>query len=164
MSQFFINAQNEPGIVYSVTGSNGVTALPTTGDVVVSGVNATTSTVGVASFNPAQFTVSAGAVSIIDGSTSYTSVSSTPYNMLSTDVFLGVTTASLAITINLYATPTTGQVVTISDVSANAGANNITVNGNGHNIIGSTSASSYTINANGASINLKYTGSIWKVF
>ena len=55
------------GVVNSVTGTNGVTASPTTGAVVVSGVNATTSTVGVASFNSAQFTVTSGAVSIIGG-------------------------------------------------------------------------------------------------
>lgn len=54
--------------VTSVTGSNGVTASPTTGAVVVSGVNATTSTVGVASFNPADFTVNgSGEVSTIGG-------------------------------------------------------------------------------------------------
>jgi hypothetical protein len=55
------------GIVNSVTGANGVTASPTTGNVVVSGVNATTSSVGVASFNPAQFTVTTGAVSLLGG-------------------------------------------------------------------------------------------------
>jgi hypothetical protein len=49
--------------VTSVTGSNGVTASPTTGAVVVSGVNSTSTTVGVASFNATDFTVSgAGAV------------------------------------------------------------------------------------------------------
>lgn len=54
------------GTVTSVTGSNGVTASPTTGAVVVSGINATTSSVGVASFNPNDFTVSgAGQVSLI---------------------------------------------------------------------------------------------------
>lgn len=57
------------GVVNSVTGTNGVTASPTTGNVVVSGVNATTSTVGVASFNPTEFTVSgAGEVSLLSPS------------------------------------------------------------------------------------------------
>lgn len=50
-------------LVNQVTGTNGVTASPTTGNVVVSGVNATTSTVGVASFNPANFSVTGGVVS-----------------------------------------------------------------------------------------------------
>ena len=57
------------GVVTSVTGANGVTASPTTGAVVVSGINATTSSVGVARFNPAQFSITAGAVSLIGAST-----------------------------------------------------------------------------------------------
>ena len=66
MSQFYIQAQNGGmGAVTSVTGANGVTASPTTGAVVVSGVDATTSSVGVASFNPADFTVTGGEVSLI---------------------------------------------------------------------------------------------------
>lgn len=52
------------GGVSSVTGTNGVMASPTTGSVLVSGINATTSSVGVASFNSSQFTVTAGAVSL----------------------------------------------------------------------------------------------------
>src|ERR1700689_4598331 len=67
MSQIFKAAGSSSGVVFSVTGTNGVTASPTTGNVVVSGVNATTSTVGVASFNSTEFTVSgAGQVSLID--------------------------------------------------------------------------------------------------
>lgn len=46
------------GAVSSVTGMHGVTASPTTGDVIVSGVNATTTTVGVSSFNATNFSVS----------------------------------------------------------------------------------------------------------
>ena len=51
------------GAVNQVTGSNGVTASPTTGNVVVSGIDATTSTLGVASFDPTFFTVTSGNVS-----------------------------------------------------------------------------------------------------
>lgn len=68
------NTSNSPGVVNSVTGTNGVTASPTTGAVVVSGVNATTTTVGVASFNPAEFTVTAGAVSLIGGGAAIDSI------------------------------------------------------------------------------------------
>jgi len=61
-----LNISSSSGIVNSVTGTHGVTAAPTTGNVVVSGVNATTASVGVASFNPANFTVNgAGQVSLI---------------------------------------------------------------------------------------------------
>lgn len=60
------NVGSQAGVVFSVMGANGVTASPTTGNVVVSGVNATTSSVGVASFNPADFTVNgSGQVSLI---------------------------------------------------------------------------------------------------
>lgn len=45
------------GLVFTVTGSNGVDATPTTGNVIVSGINATTSSVGVASFESTQFAV-----------------------------------------------------------------------------------------------------------
>jgi hypothetical protein len=55
------------GTINSVTGNNGVTASTVAGAVTVSGVNATTSTVGVASFNPGEFTVTAGGqVSILN--------------------------------------------------------------------------------------------------
>lgn len=54
--------------VNTVTGTNGVTAAPISGNVVVSGVVATTTTVGVASFNAADFTVSGGGqVSLLSG-------------------------------------------------------------------------------------------------
>ena len=56
--QQVFNTGNSMGTVTQVTGTNGVTASPIFGNVVVSGVNATTSSVGVASFNPADFTVS----------------------------------------------------------------------------------------------------------
>ena len=62
------------GVVNSVTGTNGVTASTIAGAVTVSGVNATTTTVGVASFNAAEFTVTAGAVSLIGGSAAITSI------------------------------------------------------------------------------------------
>jgi trimeric autotransporter adhesin len=65
-----INVASSAGIVTSVTGANGINASPTTGAVVVSGSNATTSTVGVAFFNPAEFIVSAGGqVSLLGGTT-----------------------------------------------------------------------------------------------
>jgi hypothetical protein len=74
MSQIIKSAAGSGGVVTSVTGANGVTVSPTTGAVVVSGVNATTTTVGVASFNPADFTVNgAGQVSTITGPSSVVS-------------------------------------------------------------------------------------------
>lgn len=97
------NSGGGGGDVTSVTGVHGVTAFPTTGAVVVSGVNATTSTVGVASFNPAMFAVSGvGAVSVtvLPGANGGT----------------GVANTGKTITLTPFVS---GQVLT-SDVSGNA--------------------------------------------
>ena len=48
--------------VSGIIGENGVNVYPLSGDVVVSGVNATTSSVGVASFDSSVFTVTSGSV------------------------------------------------------------------------------------------------------
>ena len=92
-----------------------------------------------------------------------TSVVTTPYATLTTDQLIAVTTSSLAITINLIASPVTGTTYRIKDVSANAASNNITISGNGNNIVGTTSASTYVISSNGGSVDLIYPGSIWAV-
>lgn len=110
------------GVVTSVTGANGVTASPTTGAVVVSGINATTSSVGVARFNPAQFSITAGAVSLIGASTlAIQTINSLPPN------------AAANFTINTSNT----------NIQFVAGGNTITWNGNPANnlLIGSRGAS-----------------------
>ena len=56
--QTFNTSGGGGGGVTSIAANNGVTVDVSTGDVTVSGVNATTSSVGVASFNPDDFTVS----------------------------------------------------------------------------------------------------------
>ena len=95
MSQFFTAVQNGGmGAVTSVSGTHGVTASPTVGAVIVSGVDATTSTVGVASFNPAQFTVTSGAVSLLNAPISFSGSATT----------IGATTAN-PVTIALGLTP-----------------------------------------------------------
>ena len=117
--------------VTSVNGSNGVTASPTSGAVVVSGVNATTSTVGVASFNPADFTVSGGGeVSLFATSNVYTNVTfgMSPYTASATDYFISVDATGGAVTINLPANPGNGKQYAIMDRLGVASTNNITVN------------------------------------
>jgi hypothetical protein len=54
--------------VLSILATNGVTDSGAGSTVTISGVNATTSTVGVASFNPLDFTVTGGEVSLLSGS------------------------------------------------------------------------------------------------
>ena len=57
----------------------------------------------------------------------YTAVTTTPYIVQSTDDFLGVTTSSIAITVELPNAPATGRVFTIKDTTGNAVTHNITV-------------------------------------
>jgi hypothetical protein len=105
------NTGGGSGAVNSVTANNGLAATPTTGNVVVSGVNATTSSVGVASFNPANFTVNgSGQVSALasgnvpwtDEATSFAAVSNHGY----------FCTAPLTVT--LPASPSQGDTINIA--------------------------------------------------
>lgn len=94
-----------------------------------------------------------------------TLVSSFPYTMLETDSYLSVGGTG-ARTVNLLATGRlTGQTVIIKDAAANSSSSgNITIQGNGVNIIGTASASSYVLSVDGASVSLLYNGTAWEVF
>lgn len=90
---------------------------------------------------------------------SVTNVSSSPYNVTGADFTLNVNTAS-AITINLPASPATGRKIVIMDGTGGASGFNITIQGNGHNINGS---SSLVISTNFQAKTLLYNGTIWTV-
>jgi len=94
---------------------------------------------------------------------SVTNVSTTPYVLLGTDQYLAVDTTGSAITVTLPAVPAAiGRYLIICDAKGNAGANAITVNGNGINIsVSGVSAATATIAANYASLNLFFNGTIW---
>lgn len=77
-----------------------------------------------------------------------------PYTVQSQDRNIAVNTASSAQTVLLTATPTPGQKVTIFDVSANASVNNITVSGNGNNILTNMTVASTSITTNGGGLTL----------
>lgn len=89
-----------------------------------------------------------------------TSVSSTPYTVLDTDMNLMVDTTA-ARTINLPATPTAGDAYRIKDSTGTASANNITVQGNGNNIEG---VASQTISADFGRLFVVYNGTQWVIF
>jgi hypothetical protein len=74
----------------------------------------------------------------------------------STDHVILTTTASSGLTITLISTPVDGQVVVIKDKSGNANVKNITINGGGKNIDGSSSA---VINTNYGAAKLVYSSS-----
>jgi hypothetical protein len=61
-------------------------------------------------------------------------------------------------TININATPTSGDLAVITDAKGDAGTNNITVNGNGKTINGDTAV---VIDNDTQSISMKYNGTGW---
>jgi hypothetical protein len=88
-----------------------------------------------------------------------------PYNMASQDTVVFASSATAANTINLPAAPSDGEIHTIKDITANAGTNNITISGNGNNIVSTVSASSYVMSSNGESIDLIFsvTADAWGI-
>jgi hypothetical protein len=146
----WLNLSASVGSVSSVTGSNGVDASPTTGNVIVSGINATTVSVGVASFNALDFTVDpSGEVSLI-GTTpnSYVNVTSadSPYTALSTDYFISVDSTGGPVTIILPASTSLNRQFIIKDRLGNASINNITVSAGGVTTIDQSTANVFTDN------------------
>lgn len=90
-----------------------------------------------------------------------TSAQTSTYNILATDYLITVNTSS-SITINLPASPNNGDTYIIKDSTGNGLLNNITINGNGHNIDGTSTA---TINMNFGSMTVIYSTSanIWLI-
>ena len=86
----------------------------------------------------------------------------TNYQVLRSDYIIGVTNTGSARTITMPASGMeVGQVFIVKDESAGAFSNNITINGNGNNIVASTSAATYVISTNGGSATLYWDGSLW---
>lgn len=98
-----------------------------------------------------------------------TNVSTSPYTILLTDEFVAVDT-SIAITLNLppaLAALLTKKEYTISDVAANAGANNIELLRDGADVIIDQEAgqTSTTIGTDGGTIRMRaISASAWKVY
>lgn len=101
-----------------------------------------------------RFTVAGGFVTL------RTAVASSPYAVLNSDYYLGVDTTS-ARTINLpNSSLAIGQVFIIADETGSAGTNNITINGNGSNIDGASSA---VVDVAYGVLAVRWTGNIWKI-
>lgn len=83
-----------------------------------------------------------------------------PYTITTGDYSISVDT-SAARTINLPATPAAGDQYEVIDDVGSAAANNITVQGNGHNIRGAASA---TLNTNWIHATFRYNGSQWRMW
>ena len=90
-----------------------------------------------------------------------TSVSAAAYNALSTDSVIVINLGTgAATTVNLSTTLNTGRIVIIKDGKGDANTHNITVQGNGKNIDGASSA---TINTSYGVLRVIYNGTIWNV-
>jgi len=82
-----------------------------------------------------------------------------PYTALTTDCLIVVNqTVAAAFTLNLCAALQTGRVVIIKDGKGDANSNNITIQGNGKNIDGT---SSKTINTAYGAVRYVYNGTEW---
>lgn len=96
------------------------------------------------------------------GSTTYTlrrqyTPTATSYQVLNSDSVIGVTSTGAPRTITMPLTPTI-QEWTVKDVGLGAATDNITINGNGWNIIGDSSAGTFVINTNGGSAEIFFDG------
>lgn len=166
MSYFNVPSGGGAGVVTSVTGTNGVTAAPTTGAVVVSGVNATTSTVGVASFNPNEFTVTVGgqvSLTQFQLATNYTNVTTTPYVVTATDYYISVDTSGGAKTIQLPNAPTALRLFVVKDRTGNAGANNISITTVGGAVL-IDGVTTYTLMQNFEAVDILFNGTSYEIF
>lgn len=93
----------------------------------------------------------------------YTPVTTTPYVVQPLDTFLGVTTSSIAITVELPNTVTTGRVYIIKDVSGAAAANNITVTTVGGTVL-IDGATTEVMNTTFESLQFLFNGTKYLIF
>lgn len=146
-----------------ITNTNGSITI-TAGESVTDAFNLTAS--GAAS--RMTLTAGTGAISIASGQiVKVTSVATaaSPYSLLGTDFFVACDATGGAMTITLPASPTTGRYVIVSDSVGQAGANTITIDGNGKNIsLAATSAATKTITTAYKAVGLIYNGTIWNAF
>jgi hypothetical protein len=86
-----------------------------------------------------------------------------PYAIVITDEVVSVDTSATANTVTLPAIPVQGTRFSVKDRSANASVNNITISGNGNNIVGSTSAATLVLSTNGQAATLVFDVNAWMV-
>lgn len=132
----------------TITTSN-TNAITGVGRVIISGV----SYVGTSSL----VNTTAQSVSITNKGAYKVTLPAGDYTVLTTDEIVGAT-SSAARAITLNATPSTGQVVTIKDITGSAATNNITITPAAGNVDG---AATKVIAANYGSVDLWYSGSAW---
>jgi hypothetical protein len=146
------------------TGATGVKTVHIA-DSAVANVVTLGSTTGAAST-----TVNAGTLGITFASGQNVKVTSvaaaaSPYALLGTDFFVACDVTAGVLTITLPSAPATGRYVIVSDSVGQAGANTITIDGNGKNIsLAGTAAGTKTIVTAYKAVGLIYNGTIWNGF
>lgn len=111
----------------------------------------------------------AGSITIAAGTQSqvvaYTAVNAaaSPYTVLSTDYYLGVTPTAGVVSIRLPNAPSTGRIFVVKDSAGTAATNNITVTtvGGAVTIDGATS---YVISVNYVAANFIFNGTSYEVY
>lgn len=110
--------------ILNILGDNtqGINITGSGNTVTVVGINASTSQKGVASFNPADFSVTSGVVSLISSSGAYTAINAanSPYTVLSTDYYISVDSSGGPVTINLPNAPNANTKFIIKDRTGSA--------------------------------------------
>lgn len=92
--------------------------------------------------------------------TVHSTITATTYLVVSADQFIPVDSTSNTVTLTLPASPATGEWHIIADISGSAPTFNIIINGNGKNIVGS---STFTITNAFNSIQVAYNGTNWSI-
>jgi len=142
-------------IIYS-TNTPYVSPFPPTGSLTLQGNTAVANYIGttlVFGGNSTKFITSQGRrVKVV-------TTTATTVNVAATDEIINIGTLAAPCTVNLPASPTTGDTYTIKDANGSAGTFNITVNGNGVNIDGGFA--SITIMTNYTQATFVYNGTTW---
>lgn len=143
-----------------VTNTNGSMTL-TAGESVSDAMNFTAS--GAAS----GMTLTAGTagISFVSGqkmNVTDVAAAATPYTVLGTDYYINTDTTGGVLTLTLPASPATGRQIVVYDGVGQAGANAVTVNGNGKSIaLAGTSAGTKTLTTAYSSMIITYNGTLW---
>lgn len=157
MSHFssFNNAQSG-ATVNTLTGNSGGAVGPTSNNINILGGTGVT-VVG----NPGTSTLTISTTGVTN--LTYTSVSSSPYVVLTTDEFISVDCSGGAITVQLPNASTLGQVFAIKDRTGSAASNNITVTTVGGAVL-IDGATTFVMNSAYESIEVIGNGSSYEVF
>ena len=101
-------------------------------------------------------------VTQIDSAKTYISSSTKTanYTTVSTDQIIYVNSSGGAFTITLDAAPSTNKTIDITDINGSCSTYTVTIDGNGKNIIGNTTA---LMSANYISYTLRYNGTEWNI-